>query len=59
MDKQEAFSRVFEHLYEQNELSVYRHANGRDICKYRTTSRDGKTLKCAIGALIPDDIYEP
>ena len=50
MNKKEIFSKVSRHLLEQKKKSK---AGKR--CAYR--SRDG--LKCAIGCLIPDEIYSP
>lgn len=28
-------------------------------CRYRAVQPDGAVLKCAVGALIPDELYEP
>ena len=47
---QEIFDRVVEHLAQQKKRSMY----DKDTCAYR--SEDG--LKCAIGALIPDEYYD-
>jgi hypothetical protein len=49
--KREVFEQVRDHLLSQNAKSV----DQRGECKYR--SPDG--LKCAIGCLIPDDVYTP
>lgn len=51
MDNQEAFDIVKRHLLTQKKISV----NHEGVCQYR--GPDG--LKCAIGALIPDEIYNP
>lgn len=50
MDKQEIFNKVYEALLEQGKSST---KNG--ICKYR--GQGGS--KCAIGHLIPDELYNP
>lgn len=52
LTKQEAFNRVVKHLREQGRKSqgpcgVY--------CRYRNY----EGLKCAVGALIPDELYDP
>lgn len=47
---QETFDRVAKHLLKQNKKSV----NGTQ-CMYR--SSDG--LQCALGCLIPDELYVP
>lgn len=52
MDKQEFFNKVVTHLLKQNKKSG---VPGQ--CKYRT-EMDGEVLRCAIGACIPDDIYD-
>lgn len=48
---QEVFDKVANHLLTQNKKSI---DEGLDECLYR--SPDG--LKCAIGCLIPDDMYK-
>lgn len=50
MNRQEVFDKVASHLLAQNDRS----SNGMH-CQYR--GRDG--LKCAIGVLIPDEMYTP
>ena len=50
MTKQEIFDRVARHL-----LTQKKHAMVNDACVYRTP--DG--LKCAIGCLIPNELYTP
>jgi hypothetical protein len=49
LTNQEVFDRVAEHLLTQKQK-----AKDGLMCKYRT--EDGR--KCAIGCLIPDDLYE-
>lgn len=51
MDSQEAFNRCAEHLLNQGVKALDTNAD----CVYR--SPDG--LKCAVGAIIPDDKYHP
>jgi len=53
--KQEIFNIVKEHLLTQGEQS--KRYDG-EVCRYRTF-KDDKVLKCAIGVLIPDEMYEP
>jgi hypothetical protein len=52
MDTQQAFDLVIQHLWNQNRTSRrdWREAEG---CAYRGTGG----ARCAIGALIPDDLY--
>lgn len=50
LDRQETFDRVLDHLRKQGEPAV----NNMGFCRYRT--EDGR--KCAIGALIPDELYQ-
>ena len=52
MTDQQVFDSVYEHMVKQGKRSVSV-VDGE--CMYR--GPDG--LKCAVGALIPDDIYEP
>jgi hypothetical protein len=58
MTKQEIFDRVKTHLLTQNERAAS--ASGSDLgdCSYRIVVGE-KTLKCAIGCLIPDELYRP
>lgn len=51
MTKQETFDRVVQHLRQQ--AAKAEDSNGG--CMYRTP--DGK--RCAVGALIPDELYRP
>jgi len=54
MNTQEAFDLVIQHLWRQNRTSRRRWP-GSEGCAYR----GGDATKCAIGAMIPDDIYHP
>jgi hypothetical protein len=51
MTKQEIFDTVAFHLIKQGKKS----ANDRGICLYRSPGG----LKCAVGCLIPDEVYWP
>jgi hypothetical protein len=53
MTPQELFDKVATHLLAQDKPSVS--TTDKDSCMYR--SQDG--LKCAVGCLIPDDLYRP
>jgi hypothetical protein len=55
MDRQEIFDKVKAHLLEQGCRSVDPPVHGAAWCKYRGP----RGLKCAIGALIPDEVYDP
>ena len=52
MDTQQAFDLVIQHLWRQNRTSRRRWP-GSEGCAYR----GGDATKCAIGTLIPDDLY--
>jgi len=52
MNHQEVYNKVKTHLLTQNEKSKV-HTSG--MCRYRT----GTELKCAVGILIPDELYDP
>lgn len=54
MTDQEIFNRVWEHLNKQREASVLETTDNA-VCAYRTP--DGKM--CAVGCLIPDELYHP
>lgn len=57
MNKQQQFDKMVSHLLEQNERSGKQDGyNASWTCYYRHP--EGK-LKCAVGALIPDDKYDP
>lgn len=51
MTPQEIFDKVATHLFAQGEMAM---DPNTDTCRYRT--QDGK--KCAIGCLIPDELYD-
>lgn len=53
MTEQEIFDKAAAHLLEQGKRA---RENGR--CCYRA-SVSGTVLKCAVGALIPDELYDP
>lgn len=53
MKRREIFDKVKAHLLEQNERSS--RINDMDTCLYRGPNG----LKCAVGVLIPDDLYHP
>jgi hypothetical protein len=56
MNRQDVFNTVAKHLLAQNARSENRDADpSSNTCMYRGT--DG--MKCAIGCLIPDEVYEP
>ena len=48
----EIFDTVSKHLLKQNER-----AGNNGACAYRTVSIVGTPLSCAVGCLIPDDVY--
>jgi hypothetical protein len=52
MDPQEIFDTVAKHLLTQGKKAVDKYTG---LCTYRAP--DG--LKCAVGCLIPDDVYKP
>lgn len=52
MSKQELFDKVVTHLLTQNEKST-KVISGIEICAYRGNNG----LMCAVGCLIPDEIY--
>jgi alpha-L-fucosidase len=54
MNAQEMFDRVAHHLAVQQVPSMMKKGNN-EFCAYRGTNG----TKCAIGALIPDDVYDP
>lgn len=56
MTAQEVFDTVVRALREQGEPS---YSKSKYECRYRASSDDGRTLKCAVGHLIPDDKYDP
>lgn len=55
MTPQEIFDTVVRHLFKQGKRSDRTLSNGNSVCCYRTEAG----LKCAVGVLIPDDVYDP
>jgi len=51
MTRQQIFTKVKNHLLSQNAKAMGKYGT----CMYRT----GEGLKCAVGCLIPDDVYDP
>jgi hypothetical protein len=54
MTKQEIFNRVWAHAQTMTERAVVEGAFGGESCRYRSP-----TGPCLIGALIPDELYNP
>jgi hypothetical protein len=55
---QQIFDRVLTHLRTQGQAA--RHVyDGGTSCRYRLEQDNGPTLSCAVGCLIPDDVFEP
>jgi hypothetical protein len=50
---QETFDTVVKHLFTQRKAAKHEYSDGDSVCSYRT--HDG--LKCAVGCLIPDEMY--
>lgn len=61
--KQAIFEHAVTHLFTQGEKSVVDVENESggitNACRYRHTNDYGKKLMCAIGACIPDELYNP
>ena len=55
MTNQEAIERVSEHLIKQGRRCV----NRLNTCQYFMEAEDSTITKCAIGALIPPELYCP
>ena len=55
LSTQEAYNLACKHLITQGRKSV----NDEDKCVYRDGIIDGKVQMCAVGCLIPDELYEP
>ena len=53
--QRDTFQKVADHLLTQGRKSV---TVVSSLCQYRVKAKDGTMLKCAIGCLIPDDLYE-
>lgn len=56
MNNQEAFDRAVVHLMQQGCAA---REPGTTECRYRVIGADGTMLKCAVGALIPAELYKP
>ena len=61
MNRQDIFNKVVTHLRAQGRCAFKKDKTTKNnlngiACRYRQTVK-GKVLKCAIGALIPDDLY--
>ena len=56
LNKQQVFDQIAEHLLTQSSKS---HQSFNNCEKYRCAYRGDEGLKCAIGALIPDEEYKP
>jgi hypothetical protein len=54
MTKQEIFNRVWAHAQTMTERAVVKGKIGGESCRYRSP-----TGPCLIGALIPDELYNP
>lgn len=59
MTPQEIFDKVAIHLLTQNCKSVSDEFAGSDLQAYDCYYRGANSTKCAIGCLIPDDLYSP
>lgn len=53
MNRQEVFDTVYKHLVSQKKISAIA-IDQEKVCRYRTSNGD----KCAIGCLIPDELYD-
>lgn len=54
MTRQEIFNRIWTHLNQQKRPAINK--EGGCVYRYKTKTR---TLSCAIGCLIPDELYDP
>lgn len=55
MNSQEIFDKVVLHLLEQGERCSTMDEDGKETCLYRGP----EGMRCAVGCLIPDDLYDP
>jgi len=55
LSKQKIFTRVATHLLTQGQRSRLRRPDGNNVCVYR--GEEGTS--CAVGCLIPDELYTP
>jgi hypothetical protein len=58
MTKQEIFDRVWNHLNAQGRAAAKQTPLGQGACQYRAKLEDGTVLSCAVGCLIPDELYD-
>lgn len=54
MTTQEAYDRIYRH-FNTPDATLASQPSG--ICKYRLTDALGRTQKCGVGVLIPNDLY--
>ena len=59
IDRQETFDTVITHLVRQGRQSIDFNAWPGGSCMYRFECEDGTVLRCAAGALVPDDAPQP
>ena len=55
--RQEILDKTAEHLFKQGCPAIVAATNEKSICYYRHHIDNGNTLMCAVGALIPDEMY--
>lgn len=59
-NNQDALNRVYQHfIVEKNPQSTVAGEISEERCRYRSETDRGKTNGCAIGCMIPDDMYHP
>ena len=56
---QALFEHAVTHMLVQGEKSITDHLSSVSQCRYRYVKEDGKKLMCAVGACIPDNLYNP
>lgn len=57
LNTQKYFDKIVRHLLTQGERAAYVNPdNDSQNCRYRI-EQGGKTMKCAIGCMIPDELY--
>lgn len=54
MNNQQVFDKVLDHLRKQEKAA---YDDNRGACHYRLGTKDGTVLACAVGCLIPDNLY--
>ena len=57
MTVRDVFDAVKKHLLTQNRRASF-FSDNIERCRYRVETEEGEVLKCAIGCLIPDDLYD-